>query len=228
MKDSILKGKMLYTPGIISLLLFIPLSLFFLDKEHVFEKFKTLEIICHDPKTGEFQRPADLHFTDVILTGNEEGDQTQMVLAESLIENLVKSGDTTKGIHLRLDDLSKYKLLVKALDICQRWAVRSYVVDGNDLWICNLYFQRDTIFRGMCGTGMYLANLRTRKEQALINAWYLTKLKFWPSMLIFFTLVAIAIIENTRRLIRTRHSLMHSRFAKPIVPVGGEQKRNEF
>jgi hypothetical protein len=228
MKYQTWKGKMLYTPGIISLVLFIPLSLFFLEKLHVFEQFRVLEIDCHNPNTGKYVSPGDIYFTDVILSGSDKDDQAQMFLVESMVETLVKSGDTTKGVHLRFDDRSKYKLLVKALDICQRWAVRNYVVDENDLWICNLYPPREINFRSVCDTRMYLENLQVREEQRPDNTRYLAELKFWPSILIFFALVIMAIIENTRRLIRSRHSLIYSRFAKPIVPVGGEQKRNEF
>jgi hypothetical protein len=94
MKYQTWKGKMLYTPGIISLVLFIPLSLFFLEKLHVFEQFRVLEIVCHDPKTGLYVSPGDIYFTDVILSGSDKDDHAQLFLVESLVETLVKSGDT--------------------------------------------------------------------------------------------------------------------------------------
>lgn len=120
------------------------LCIWYLDKHRAFDKFGVIEIMWWSPNLHRDNPdffPKESHpnknYTDINLTGNDQDDKMKLDYAQLLIRELVLSQDTSKGVHFRFSDKSKYWTLIKAIDICKIEKAKVYIPYENDIWVLN-------------------------------------------------------------------------------------------
>ena len=76
-------------------------------------------------------------FINFTLTGNQKSDSIQFANFQVEIRNLIKTKDSIKGVHLLLNEKSKYEDLVKAFEICNYEKAKVWIPRDYDIWVTN-------------------------------------------------------------------------------------------
>jgi hypothetical protein len=134
--------RIYYPAGIISLILLPTLCLWYLNRNHAFDKYGVIEVAwCSPPSNNPYIFSIDnlpnKNYTDINLTGNDKDDKLKFNYAQLQIRELVKSQDTSTGVHVHFSDYSKYWTLIRAFDICKIENAKIYINYENDMWILN-------------------------------------------------------------------------------------------
>ena len=94
-------------------------------------------------KYSIYKPPYKIHpsrtFVDINLTGSDDEDKIKLDFAQLEIRELIKSYDTIKGVHFHFNNQTKYKSLVRAINICEVENAEQYITKGNDIWVLNTY-----------------------------------------------------------------------------------------
>lgn len=135
--------------GFISLLGIPMLCLWILTKQKIFVQEGAMEINVWSPKLSLssptrygrkdlFPYPINKKWEEINLSGVDEEDKIKLEYAQLAIRALMISKDLKKGIQIHWNDTSKYKSLIRALEICDIEDVKVYSLYGNKLWVSNL------------------------------------------------------------------------------------------
>lgn len=150
--------RRIYVPGLISLVLLLPLTLFQLDQYGAFERAHVLEVNWYSP---EHRRPYDLPFPPArqyqvfTLNGNEKDDKLKLAFVQLTVRKMLAMYDTVNGIRIHFTDTARYESFVRVLDICMRENALIYTPYKNDVWILNQIRneeERKRISYWTCGT----------------------------------------------------------------------------
>lgn len=130
--------KIYYSAGIFSLVLLPLISFWQFSWRHPFEKEHVISVVCR-PKAGFYGGESFLHkkYTTFQLTADPAANQNTIREARLKMRKMVRSGDTTSGVHFHLSDLAPFQALIHVLDACKREDAKVYIPDGNEVWVCN-------------------------------------------------------------------------------------------
>ncbi len=197
--------RRIYVPGLISLFLFFPLTMFQLDQYRASKKSYVLEVNWYSP---ELTRPDDLKFPParefqvLTLNGNRKDDHAKLDFAQIIIREMIAMNDTVKGLRVHFTDSAKYASLVRTLDICNRERGLTHVPYESDLWIFNLH--QTPVLNGciayshpICGTFMGFTSNQNGKVPFPFRYHY--EARFWPILL---TLIVLTALSFRKSLIR--------------------------
>ena len=124
----------IYTPGLISLLLLPVFCLVFLRQHKAFDKLKAMDVVYYSPdwnkalpKAYQLKFPPDRSYINVNLTGNTGSDKSLLEFARIQIRAMLKTRSKYTGVRIHFGRKVKYWAYVSALDICysenaQHWA----------------------------------------------------------------------------------------------------------
>ena len=161
--------RLFYVPGLISLSLFLPLTLSHLEQSNASRKSHALEVNWYSP---EHAGPNDLPFPPVrqyhelTMTGCKD-DNTKLAFAQIAIREMLSMNDTVNGLKIHFTDTARYESFVQALDICNREDALTYAPYESDLWILNLHLnpKRGPTLGGciplshrICGTSVHIGS----------------------------------------------------------------------
>jgi hypothetical protein len=190
-----------YLPGYISLVLFPLFCMLFLWHRGVFKEYRTIRMFwVKEESYGKHflaARPAR-HFREIYLTGNDEADSKTYSEIESDLKNLTANCDTLHGMRIQLGPNTRYRALVRVLDILPDH--RNYHTSENGIWVW--YEMPDTTpmlqFTNICGTAEVAAEMRLKNLQKQAQAEQASRIadiiKFlWPCAVLWILLVALAL-----------------------------------
>lgn len=137
-----MRNKIFYPAGSISLILLPILCVWNLNKHKAFEKIGAIEVayFYHNEQeeyssTKYFNKSISLrNYIEIEFTGNKQEDNITLENAQIKIAALTKSKDTVNGIHFKFAKNTKYWAFVKAIDICQTEGLTP-LMDKNDIWV---------------------------------------------------------------------------------------------
>jgi hypothetical protein len=153
-----MKISHLYVPGMISLLVLLPLTLYQFTERLIPKPERTLEITWYTPDMPDYygmHAPQKRNYIPINLTGNEADDNTKIHFARRHVRNMIASYDTLTGVHIHFHDKSKYELFIRILEVCDRKDTLQYTAYENDFWIFNAVQNKqpeELKFRFVCGT----------------------------------------------------------------------------
>lgn len=129
---------MYYSAGIFSLVLLPLISFWQFIWRHPFEKAHVVSVVWR-PKEGFYGEESFLRkrYTTFQLNADPASNQNTIREARLKMREMVRSGDTTSGVHFHLGDLAPFQTLINVLDACKLENAKVYIPDGNEVWICN-------------------------------------------------------------------------------------------
>lgn len=137
------KKILLYTFFLTITLLLITFCVLSLLEKNTFKKYYSLNIGYYnndfeDNYGATLQQFLDTKkFTNYQLKGIKKNDNETFKKYQLSIRQLVKTNDSTTGVHLLLHKSTKYEDVIKAFDICNVEKAKSYIVKGYDIWVTN-------------------------------------------------------------------------------------------
>lgn len=180
MKNTIKRSRIFFYPtGLISLIVLPILCIWMLNKHHAFDTPRILEITYWNPNL--YQKNPSVYakeshptkkYTTINLTGHEKNDSISLNYAQLQIRALVKSADTTHGVHFHFGEQSKFWTYIKALDLCELEMAKIYIPYQSDIWVLNpIPENSDKPFPPLleCGTSYLMNCLLVEKSDAELS-----------------------------------------------------------
>ena len=197
------KRKIYYVPGMISLVLLLPLLYKWCQKEQASRELRALEVTVTNPKElltkpiyGLTTFPPARDYLTLELTGNTVTDKIKLDYAQIRIHELETSADQIHGINIHFADSAKYRSVVKALDIllnksntirCLWWK--------KDIWCLAPPTQPADVpapILPFCGTSYMNRILVEESVKGLTEGAIDLFKSYWPVLMIFSGLVLCA------------------------------------
>jgi hypothetical protein len=149
MLNAHLNTKIRYWPGSISLLLLPIFCVCWLLSNHVFDKWKVIQVSY--PNSAQDKYGYQISFSEsklkkviskldcqhFYLTGNTKADNYTLDNVQKSVRNLLASKSIDKGVHCQLSDSTTYNSFIKILNICMIERATIYAIIDNDVWIMN-------------------------------------------------------------------------------------------
>ncbi|AYL94049.1 hypothetical protein [Mucilaginibacter celer] len=136
------RQRIIYTPGLISLLLLPVFCMVFLHQHKAFQKLKAMDVVFFSPdwnkrlpKAYQFKFPPERSYVNVNLTGNTNSDQSLLEFARIQIRTILKTKNKSVGVQIHFGKKAQYWAFVKALDICYAEDVQSYAPYQDDIYV---------------------------------------------------------------------------------------------
>ena len=140
-----------YIPGIISLTL-LPIVFYFFTKREIRQStIWAIPIIWadkavmkkHDIVFSSFDGhyPPKRDYTEIVFTGNQLNDKIKLEFAQIRVREILKAGDTRKGLHFLFTDSSNYGIFIETVDKLRFEGAETYMPLENNLWF--YHFQRN-------------------------------------------------------------------------------------
>jgi hypothetical protein len=182
-----MKRLLIYTPGVLSLLLLFPLLLNQLHQWGIFKKERVLEVTWHDPTLSQRFPSVKLFtiptrdYTTINLTG-DSADDVKIEYAKVLVNEMLAKFDTINGVRIHFEDAAKYDTFVKVLNFCNRHHRLGYAPYESDFWIFNRISSEENLTLFLCGFRCHIAEPPavelTDKLAAAFN--YNIETRYWP------------------------------------------------
>lgn len=202
------RRKIFYPAGLISLVLFPALCIWYLNKEGLFKKTGAIDVayFYHD-ENYEYSNSkyfnkiiSSRNYLDIEFTGNKNDDKILLQFAKIKINSLINSRDTVNGIHFKFTEKAKYWTFVEAIDICH--IKDQYpIIDGNSIWISYYepFIEKKSIPSFICGTQAYriISNMKAQKS-ARFEQQLEKELKYLAPSLILFFLMAFFTLKKLK------------------------------
>jgi hypothetical protein len=106
---------------------------------------------------GFFLHP-NIEYLEIDLNGNDKENKIKLDFAQLEIRRIIKTKDTTKGVHFNFETDSKYWTVIRAFDICFIEKAHTFVPFKNHVWMFN-YFPKtkpyDEERRPICGNSAW-------------------------------------------------------------------------
>ncbi len=204
------KRYLVYTSGLISLVLLPVLFLNHIDLVKQYHRYTTMEILLPE-KIGL----ADQHIFDevdfsnrnyhtITLTGNQSEDLVKLAYAQLELKRIVSDGDTVNGLHVILGYNAKYWAMVELFDISNITGINHYVLYEINYWgfhkpvsaHTNYYDNLPTM---CCCTQPYEPTLTenflsTIKQHGNSISFFVENIKFiWPSAILFLLMLILTL-----------------------------------
>lgn len=136
------KKHIYYTGGLISLFLLPILCIFYFQSIKAFNKTHIIEISwsteeswkAYEQTSAFFLHP-DIDFLEISLNSNDKDNKIKLDYAQLEIRRIIKTKDTTKGVHFLFQSNAKYWTLIRAFDICNIENAYNYVPFKNHVWM---------------------------------------------------------------------------------------------
>ena len=133
-----------YFPGLISLIFLPALCLWFISTNKTYEKLYALDVVFWSPSLKIIFPESYRHgshpprkYLEIDLIGNDKEDKVKLDFAQIQIRDLVATNDVKNGVHFQFGNKSKYWEFIRALDICKIANARTFVADGDNIWVFN-------------------------------------------------------------------------------------------
>lgn len=186
-----------YLPGSLSLLLLLPLFMFWLCNHNAFDRYGILEVSYYDAKdTSKYAMPYPPRrkFSTIDLTGEKIKDKIKIGHVRTQIKNLVSSNDTTTGVKIHFNNISRYESFIDLLNICQKEPVE-YLLHDSDMWIFKHHSKSEKSIMGccVCTSGYTFAQEPTHSQIIPFSV-------KWPSGILYLTLIIFSIKRNYIRM----------------------------
>ena len=143
------RRKLFYPVGLLSLILLPIISISYINenddvlKERIFPVFYwyPADTISKDEFSVFLQREnkiamehiRNLKYSDIYLTENDAKNNIEIKKGQALLKELVKSKDTTIGVHFHISNLAKFNYLIKVFNICKIEKANIYLPYKNDI-----------------------------------------------------------------------------------------------
>ena len=142
-----LRKRIGYVPGAISLLALCPLMMFQLHRWNAFEKHYVLEVMWPNPDGGlhdkYYQQPvAATNYRTITFTGHRDADSLKIAYAKNSIHAITTQTVTPRLIRFHFTGSAKYESFVQIIDLCDKEQVL-YVLYPNDCWVFNRKARED-------------------------------------------------------------------------------------
>jgi len=197
----------IYTPGLLSLLLMLPVSLMWLNRHHYFLRQRTMEVVWYDSATFMEQQKsfkeryhidlvrAQRKYTMLTMNGLPKNDSTNLRLVRSGIQQMVEKGDTIKGIRVHFLPDANFESFVAVNDLCYQTKEITFLILESDIWIyLHSYALHVPSRQFVCGT--YLMEKDRAKNDAHVRMiqWNNSiEWKLWPVYLMFLLLASYSL-----------------------------------
>ena len=168
---------------------------------NVFEPIKGIEFGKITTKELERFFPRGVNkfrnYREFILKGNEKEDFNSLEMARPFINNLWISKDTMNGIHIMLNEDTKFWAFIKILDIMKDEKVEYYIWEINNFRIFYKEPLRTEVYYGFgnCIIGepyipIEKVNRNNLFQEQIQSSFFLLKL-FWLPLMLFACLIWI-------------------------------------
>jgi hypothetical protein len=197
----IAKRRIYYIPGIISLILLVPLSWIKLRQLQKGRDLRVMEITTSFKPTAMLRDtmytqyyntfPPTRDYLTFELTGDLSTDEIKLDSAQLRIREIEDTNDQTHGINFHFGDTAKYSALVRALDILTTEDINGfYLLYGRNLWylgprLPSKHHQVEPAL--ICGTGF----MRNYPESDLNEMRMLSLWGHWPLSVLFIALILL-------------------------------------
>ncbi|WP_192820359.1 hypothetical protein [Rufibacter sp. LB8] len=157
MKRTQKRKNLIYLPGFLSLLFFLPVGFFILDSIGAFKQYGVIEVnamplriakkVLTDPSSFDFglaqHKNLGRVYKTYVLTGEEKRDIQTLKVAQTEIRKLKgqnngTSENTQFGIHFHFSEKSEYWAFVAALEILYKEEVHYFTPIGNEIWVFDI------------------------------------------------------------------------------------------
>lgn len=194
-----------YVPGLISLLLVLPLSMYRLLYHPALNKQYTLEVNYYSPTDHRPEPvlfPPAREYLAIDIDGNITQDESQLRDARIMITQMLHRKDTIRGLKIHFGAAARYESFVTAIDICSADSALTYTPYKDELWVylSNSHSQQEkSPYLYLCGTMPAIKQLSESDlfPQRFPFAYY--AINFWPSALLLMMMGA-ASFWRTRKL----------------------------
>jgi hypothetical protein len=142
------RKKMIYVPGIISLIVLPVLFLVWSRKQFDKKQLTVLSIILAD--TNQFKKhpemfdtlnnefPPKRNYLDICYTGNNIDDKIKLDFARLQIKDYVTKMDYQNGIRFKFGDSCEYWTFIKTVDALKDEGAKTFMPIDNDIWFFNI------------------------------------------------------------------------------------------
>jgi hypothetical protein len=177
------KRRLLFTPGIISLALLLPVSLIWLSDIGIFRPTYVIDANWYDSTDYRYVNTKRPHAT-IILDGSAT-DSEKLREVKRMTTEWITKGDSSRALKVHLTDEAKYQSVVDLFALANAEASLLCMADKSDVWIFISKY-RPTPRGLMCGT-MYMLRQGPRMESSS-DLW--ESLKLWPVTVMLIVLAA--------------------------------------
>ena len=134
--------RLMYIPGIWSLGLLLPLCVWYLYRQGVWEQERCITMAF--PIPPEFREDYDyplppaprevrLDWTEFACESDHSTIEATFLAFRDSLRDMESKGDTIRGIHVHFGPKTSYATIISAIDIC-RTTVIAWELDDHDLW----------------------------------------------------------------------------------------------
>lgn len=140
-KKSNIKLKRFYIPGMISLIFFPILCVYYITISTIKTEERAITVIMNPLEgsdvimTNYASLIPERNFRQIILNGMSYEDKMNLGYAEHAIRRMINDRDTINGINFTFNKNVSYGILVSALNVCLKENAKQYVLKGNDIWV---------------------------------------------------------------------------------------------
>lgn len=186
----------IYVPGLLSLLLLVPLLLYKLSHWGIFDKEYVMEVTWHSPAIENLyvqKFPPSKDYVDINLTGNALTDKVKIDYVKVLLDEMVTLFDTTRGVHIIFADTAKYESFIEILNFCDQQDGLAYAPYESNFWIFNRFKneeQKKNMWLGSCIVMTPLEDPEAKHNFAWALAYGVDN-RFLPIGLLFILLVIV-------------------------------------
>ena len=205
-----IKRKIYYVPGMVSLLLLWPLLYDWCQNEQASRDLRVLEVTIPNPKEilpdriyGLTELPPERDYLTFELTGNAVTDKIKLDYAQIRIHEIGTGADQIHGINIHFTDATKYRSMIKAVDmLIQEKLNILWLWHKKDIW-CFAIPPRTTDTPApslpFCGT-RYIDCIGFEEPQEGFMEDVASLFKsYWPMVIIFSGLMLCAAYFISRR-----------------------------
>ena len=132
------KKRIYYPAGIISLALLPLLCLWHFNAEKAFEQRGLVDVALFakaDTMPSRWSLSLSIPFyrkyLSIAFSGNDKNDSLKLTFAKMAINELVEAKDTLNGVHISLNDKTKYWAFVKTVELGYAKEIHSYMDQNN-------------------------------------------------------------------------------------------------
>jgi len=137
------RKKILYIPGLLSLILIVPLCSFYFYSNNYFVRYKVLEVMwLNKSNDNEYNLNTFNYITsrkniNIELIGDDKIDKERLRWGQSEINKLLKSKDTSLGVHFHFSKTTTYESFIRVLNICIIEGATTYTPYEDEFWVVN-------------------------------------------------------------------------------------------
>ena len=200
---------LLYTPGLLSLIILFPICYGFLKKQFEAREKAVIELNMHTPRFGNLivsdtlsyfygfdpvrPYPKRNYFT-YYLTGQDNQDKATLNEAQVVLRKQHLSKDTISGVHFYFTNDVKYGALVNTLNILLIEGVERFLFVDNEIWVFNIpETDHQSVSGPFCDTSRHsISRPDSRFHHELIidrDTIVETSKRFWLPFLLLIALV---------------------------------------